>query len=144
MKEKINTDNNSNLYTIKEVSDLTGISETVLIRFVMLKKINTLRIGKSIRITEQELDRLIKNLSGKRESRGETILFEEKNAPVIYTAEEIAEILNLSVDNVWLLLKSGELKGFKIRQGRSSWRIPERYLNEFIEKRIIKTGTEEI
>lgn len=144
MKEKMNTDNNSNLYTIKEISDLTGISETVLIRFVMLKKINTLRIGKSIRITEQELDRLIKNLSGKRESRGETILFEEKNVPVIYTAEEIAEILNLSVDNVWLLLKSGELKGFKIRQGRSSWRIPERYLNEFIEKRIIKTGTEEI
>ena len=54
---------------------------------------------------------------------------------VLYSAEQVAKILQLSVDNVWNLLKSGKLKGFKVREGRSSWRVTSENLKEFIEAR---------
>jgi excisionase family DNA binding protein len=131
------------LYTIMEASDITGISEAALIRLAMLKEINTSRVGRSIRITGEELERLLSVVIGASKENKSFDLPDIKNKPVIFTAEEIAGILNLSVDNILLLLKSGELKGFKIRQGRSSWRVPEKYLNEFIENRVTRTRIEE-
>ncbi len=59
--------------------------------------------------------------------------------PVLYTAEQVAKILKLSVDNIWNLLKTGKLKGFKIREGRSSWRVPADSLEDFIESRTNKS-----
>ena len=59
--------------------------------------------------------------------------------PVLYTAEQVAKILKLSIDNIWNLLKTGKLKGFKIREGRSSWRIPSDSLDDFIERRTRKS-----
>lgn len=146
----ITNNNLNNLYTIKQASDITGISEETIIRLSMLKKIKTVRIGKSIKIAEEELDKIINYISGDNISEktnnqvkktiNQMNNLKESRLPIIFTAEEVAEILNLSVDNVWLLLKSGQLKGFKIRDGRSSWRIPQEYLNEFIEERIKKTS----
>ncbi len=119
------------LYTIKEVSGLVGISESEIIRMVMLKKLPAIRLGKAIRISEDALDEFLNGFVGKQELPPEG----QEKAPVLYTAEQVAKILKLSVDNIWNLLKTGELKGFKIRAGRSSWRIPQHSLEEFIEKR---------
>ncbi|MCL4386756.1 MAG: helix-turn-helix domain-containing protein [Cyanobacteria bacterium] len=120
-----------NVYTIKQVSDLSGISEEQIIRMVVLKKIQTVRIGKNIRIKEEELEKFLDSLVAGRENS----VIEFEHGTVLYTAEQIARILQLSVDNVWILLKSGKLKGFKIREGKSSWRIPSKNLEEFIESR---------
>jgi excisionase family DNA binding protein len=109
----------------------------------MLKEISILRIGRSVRVTEQEIEKLFDRLSGSLKEHKISGWVEKKNIPAIYTAEEIAGILNLSVDNILLLLKSGELKGFKIRQGRSSWRVPEQCLDEFVKKRVAGTRIEE-
>jgi excisionase family DNA binding protein len=114
------------LYTISQLSEFAGISEQELIRMVLLKKIHSVRLGKSIRITEDGLERFLENLSGK------AILEYDFPLPVLYTAEQVSRILQLSVDNIWLLLKSGKLKGFKIREGKSSWRIPAKNLDDFI------------
>ncbi len=124
-------DDEKKLYTIREVSEIVGISESEIIRMVMLKKLTVIRLGKAIRISEEALDEFLNNFAGKQDipSSG------QENTPVLYTAEQIAKILKLSVDNIWNLLKTGELKGFKIREGRSSWRIPQDSLEEFIEKR---------
>ena len=117
------------LYTISQLSEFTGISEHELIRMVLLKKIHAVRLGKSIRITEDGLERFLENLSDN------PIPEFDFAVPVLYTAEQVSRILQLSVDNVWLLLKSGKLKGFKIREGKSSWRIPEKNLDDFIVSR---------
>ncbi len=134
--------NENKLYTIKEFCEAVGISEQALIRFIMLKMIKAVKLGKSIKIPESEIDNITNFLTGNDNKKGSEFL-QEPRLPVIYTAEEVAKILNLSVDNVWLLLKSGQLKGFKIRNGRSSWRIPQKYLDEFIENRIVKTKENE-
>jgi len=120
------------LYTIKEVSELVGISESEIIRMVMIRKLPAIRVGKAIRIKEDDLEIF---LNGFLSEEGVKTGYSE---PVLYTAEQIAKILKLSVDNIWNLLKTGRLKGFKIREGRSSWRIPADSLEEFIESRTKK------
>lgn len=121
------------LYTIKEVSELVGISESEIIRVVMLKKLPAIRVGKAIRIKEEDLENFLNSFVGEEESQ------RVSNEPVLYTAEQVAKILKLSVDNIWNLLKTGKLKGFKIREGRSSWRIPADSLEYFIESRTNKS-----
>ncbi len=118
------------LFTIKEVSELLGVSESELIRLIMLREIASIRIGRSIRIREQDLEIFLSSLSGNGVNNLKS--FE----PKLYSAEQVSKILQISIDNVWDLLKSNQIKGFKIRTGRSSWRIPAQALNEFIEKRI--------
>ena len=121
------------LYTIKEVSELVGISESEIIRVVMLKKLPAIRVGKAIRIKEEDLENFLNSFVGEEESQ------RVSKEPVLYTAEQVAKILKLSVDNIWNLLKTGKLKGFKIREGRSSWRIPADNLEDFIESRTNKS-----
>ncbi|MFA5015112.1 MAG: helix-turn-helix domain-containing protein [Actinomycetota bacterium] len=117
------------LYTIKEVSEMVGISEAEVIRVVMIKKLPAIRMGKAIRIKENDLEEFLK------EFIGEEAVKPDYREPVLYTAEQVARILKLSVDNIWNLLKTGRLKGFKVREGRSSWRIPAGSLDDFIESR---------
>jgi len=123
MKEK------EKLYTISQLSEFAGISEQEIIRMVLLKRIHSVRLGNSIRITEEGLEKFLENLSGG------TMQEHDFQVPVFYTAEQVSKILQLSVDNIWLLLKSGRLKGFKIREGKSSWRIPAKNLDDFINSR---------
>ncbi len=120
------------LYTIKEVSELVGISESEIIRMVMIKKLPAIRVGKAIRIKEDDLEIFLNGFLSEEVKTG-------YREPVLYTAEQVAKILKLSVDNIWNLLKTGRLKGFKIREGRSSWRIPAGSLEEFIESRTKKS-----
>src|SRR4030042_3061839 len=117
------------LYTIKEVSELVGISESEIIRAVILRKLPAIRMGKAIRIKENDLEIFLKEFIGEEDIRT------GHREPVLYTAEQVARILKLSVDNIWNLLKTGRLKGFKVREGRSSWRIPASSLDDFIESR---------
>lgn len=124
------------LLTIQEVSSLSGISEQEIIRLIMLKELKAVRIGRSIRIRETEFEIFSKKLCGSPESEGTQAGTQgQLKERVLYTAEQVAKILQLSTDNVWLLLQKGRLKGFKIRDGRSSWRIPAENLEEFISGR---------
>ena len=123
-----------NLYTIKESADLTGISESELISLIMQKQLNAIRIGKAIRIKERDLDKFLDMFIGEKSENQEDIELKDSGF-ILYSAEQVAKILQLSVDNIWNLLKNGKLKGFKIREGRSSWRITSDNLKEFIEAR---------
>jgi len=126
-------DEEKELYTISEVAGLVGISESEIIRVVMLKKLRAIRVGKAIRIREEDLEEFLDSFVGKDEAK------KASKDPVLYTAEQVAKILKLSIDNIWNLLKTGKLKGFKIREGRSSWRIPSDSLDDFIESRTRKS-----
>lgn len=121
------------LYTINEVSEMVGISESEIIRVVMLKKLPAIRVGKAIRIKEEDLENFLNSFIGEEKAQ------QANKEPVLYTAEQVAKILKLSVDNIWNLLKTSKLKGFKIREGRSSWRVPADSLEDFIESRTNKS-----
>ena len=121
------------LYTISEVAEMVGISESEIIRVVMLKKLKAIRVGKAIRVKEEDLESFLNSFVGEEEQK------KTSSDPVLYTAEQVAKILKLSIDNIWNLLKTGKLKGFKIREGRSSWRIPSDSLDDFIESRTKKS-----
>ncbi len=123
-----------NLYTIKEAADVTGISESELISLIMQKQLNAIRIGKAIRIKETDLDKFLDLFTGGKSENQENSELNDSGF-ILYSAEQVAKILQLSVDNIWNLLKNGKLKGFKIREGRSSWRITSDNLKEFIEAR---------
>ena len=125
---------NQNLYTIKEASEITGISESEFINLVMQKQLNAIRIGKAIRIKESDLDKFLDMFTGEESKNHESTELKDSGF-ILYSAEQIAKILQLSVDNIWNLLKNGKLNGFKIREGRSSWRITSDNLKEFIEAR---------
>ena len=102
----------------------------------MLKELKAIKIGRSIRISEKEFEVFLKKLCGTVESDNIPAAAKgQLKERILYTAEQVAKILQLSIDNVWLLLQKGRLKGFKIREGRSSWRIPAESLEEFIESR---------
>lgn len=49
----------------------------------------------------------------------------------VLTVEDVCEILMIGRNRVYELLSSGTLKGFKI--GQRCWRIPKKYLSEYIE-----------
>lgn len=123
-----------NLYTIKEAGEVTGISESELISLIMQKQLNAIRIGKAIRIKERDLDKFLDLFTGEKSENPDNTELKDSGF-ILYSAEQVAKILQLSVDNIWNLLKNGKLKGFKIREGRSSWRITSDNLKEFIEAR---------
>jgi len=134
--EETKNNNLQELFTIREVSNLAGISEQEIIRLIMIKELKAVKIGRSIRISETEFEIFSKKLCGTVESEGARVITQgQSKERVLYTAEQVAKILQLSIDNVWLLLQKGRLKGFKIRDGRSSWRIPAESLEEFIASR---------
>lgn len=124
------------LYTIKDLSGLVGISETEIINLIMQKKLKAIRIDKTVRIKESDLESFLDFfVGGSNLSDRNSIVLPKESELVLYSAEQVAKILQLSVDNVWSLLKNGKLKGFKVREGRSSWRITSENLKDFIEAR---------
>jgi excisionase family DNA binding protein len=117
------------LYTIEQAADILGLSEKETTRLISLGEIQAVLVGKKIRVTQKSLDSFESALiSAKPSAEG----------PILYSAEQVAEILQLSLDNVWKLLKEKRIKGFKIREGRSSWRIPKDALDEFIREKMKK------
>ena len=134
--EETKKNNLEKLFTIREVSELAGISEQEIIRLIMIKELKAVKIGRSIRIREMEFEIFSEKLCDTLKADDFSVSSKEQRKELIlYTAEQVAKILQLSIDNVWLLLQKGRLKGFKIRDGRSSWRIPAESLEEFIAGR---------
>lgn len=124
------------LYTIKDLSSLVGISESEIISLIMQKKLKAIRIDKAVRIKESDLETFLDFFVGSNnQAERNTIALPKESELILYSAEQVAKILQLSVDNVWSLLKNGKLKGFKVREGRSSWRITSENLKDFIEAR---------
>ena len=52
----------------------------------------------------------------------------------IYTFNEVAEILKTSKQQLRKLLKSGEIKAFKL--GKYKWKIPKKSLDNYIERKM--------
>lgn len=52
---------------------------------------------------------------------------------VILTPEDVMERLDIGKNTMYSLLKSGEIKAFKI--GRK-WKIPSKELNAYIDKKV--------
>lgn len=60
--------------------------------------------------------------------------------PRFFTLDQTAQYLNVSVPQVYALVRSGELPAIKIG-GRGVWRVDRRKLDEYVE-RLLKTTKE--
>lgn len=52
---------------------------------------------------------------------------------VLYTFEEVQDLLKVSKSQLRTVLNNGELKAFKV--GKYKWRIPKDSLDEYIKKK---------
>ena len=55
----------------------------------------------------------------------------------VYTPKQVAENLGCSLENVYRMIKYGQLKAFRI-SGRRNYRVTEDSLNDFIERMIVR------
>ena len=58
-----------------------------------------------------------------------------------YTPKEVAEILHCSTENVYKMIKYGQIEAFKV-SGRRNYRITEKSIQDFIER--MKVRSEEL
>lgn len=59
-------------------------------------------------------------------------MYKEVENMKFYTSDEVAELLQISKVTVQRKLASGEIKGYKLEK---QWRIEEKDLKEYLEKR---------
>ena len=73
-------------------------------------------------------------MAEKRRSRSDGIDVE----PRFFTLEQTARYLNVSVPQVYALVRSGELPAIKIG-GRGIWRVDRRQLDDYLDSLMKKT-----
>lgn len=56
----------------------------------------------------------------------------------LLTPQQVAQILQVSLDTVYRILGSGQLKGSKVGTGKSMWRVSEEDLNTYLDSRVGK------
>ncbi len=54
------------------------------------------------------------------------------------TLADVADVLNISADQAYSLVRSGELRGMKVG-GRGKWRIEENDLEDYIQRMYAQT-----
>lgn len=99
------------LYSSAEVCKILNISVPSLRRAIKLGRVKTVRIGKFVRITAEEVERLIGS----------------KN---ILSVQEAANILNVGVTVVRNLIKEGSIKALRLAD-KGPWRIAAEELEKF-------------
>lgn len=97
------------LYNSKEVCSILRVSLQSLRRAIASGRIRTVRIGRLLRITSEEVESLL---------HGETDFVE---------AHEAAKILNVSTATIRGLIKTGKIKGIKLSLGTGGhYKIPKK------------------
>jgi excisionase family DNA binding protein len=116
-----------NYTTVENAAKVLGISESAIRRRVSSGKLRGAKVGNTIIIDQDEIDKHIKeNLS-------------KINAPI--SASEAATILNCSPQHVGRLLKDGRLNGVQVRR---KWHVERRDVDRFNEMRKIQMSLPEI
>ena len=59
---------NEKFFTIEETTEILGISEQEIIKMIMLKKLPVIKVGKAVKIREEDLDKFLDSLGKKVES----------------------------------------------------------------------------
>lgn len=97
---------NKRLYTSEEAAELLGLSFPSIRRAITIGRLKIVRVGRFVRIPAHEIERLL------QESEG------------TLSVSEAAKILNINPTMVRLLIKRGELKGFRFADA-GRFRIPK-------------------
>ena len=131
------------VYTFKEVSEILGKGSSYVYKLFQRKKIKAFNFGWKAgwRVTLPNLKKYIDSMARKYPNRifsyGERLQKDlEKQEPFshdIYNFDEVCEILHISKDFLYRLLRSGRIKGFKFGL-KGGWRVPNECLLEFMEK----------
>jgi excisionase family DNA binding protein len=99
------------LYSSIDVCKILNISVPSLRRAIKLGRIKTVRVGKFLRITAQEVERLI-------------------GSQKTLSVKEAAELLNVGVIMIRNLIKEGSIKALRLAD-KGPWRIAAEELEKF-------------
>lgn len=64
-------------------------------------------------------------------------------SPRFLTLADVAEVLNVTVRQVYALVRSGDLRGIQIG-GRGQWRIENDQLEDYISRQYARTDTQDV
>lgn len=115
------------IFTVDEVASLLNVEADYILGLILERKIKSLFVGRKYMLREKDM------------AKANKIISEEKPVGdyIIYTIEQVAKILSLSVREITKLVSQGEIEGFKTRNGlRSPWRVKKEALDKYIERRI--------
>jgi excisionase family DNA binding protein len=65
------------------------------------------------------------------------------SGPRFLTLADVAEVLNVTVRQVYALVRSGELRGIQIG-GRGQWRIENDQLEDYISRQYARTDAHDL
>ncbi|MET0929292.1 MAG: helix-turn-helix domain-containing protein [Aeromicrobium sp.] len=65
------------------------------------------------------------------------------SSPRFLTLADVAEVLNVTVRQVYALVRSGELRGIQIG-GRGQWRIENDQLEDYISRQYARTDANDL
>ncbi|MCW2841804.1 MAG: DNA-binding protein [Aeromicrobium sp.] len=65
------------------------------------------------------------------------------SGPRFLTLADVAEVLNVTVRQVYALVRSGELRGIQIG-GRGQWRIENDQLEDYISRQYARAETQDL
>lgn len=99
------------LYTLLDVCKILKISLPSLRRAIKLGRVKIVRVGKFLRITADELERLIGSQSA-------------------LSVKEVADLLKVGVTTVRNLIKDGKIKTLRLAD-KGPWRIPVEEIEKF-------------
>ena len=83
----MNIEKSNKFYTIEEATDMLGISEQEVINMITLKKLPAIKVEKSIKIREEDLEKILDNL-GRKITEGKTITVENTGAVPVEEIED--------------------------------------------------------
>ena len=99
------------LYSSEEVCKILHISKSSLRRTIKLGRIKTVFVGRFLRITVDEVDRLIGSQN-------------------MLSVKEAASLLNVGVETVRTLIKEESIKALRLAN-KGPWRIPFEEIEKF-------------
>ncbi|HEY4696109.1 MAG TPA: helix-turn-helix domain-containing protein [Candidatus Hydromicrobium sp.] len=83
----MNIEKSNKFYTIEEATDMLGISEQEVINMITLKKLPAIKVEKSIKIREEDLEKILDSL-GRKITEGKTITVENTGAVPVEEIED--------------------------------------------------------
>ena len=147
------------LLTVKEVADILNVTEQTVYNLTSKGKLNPTKVGRAVRIKEQELNRFIddntikpeertepetikKTETAKRDNKknGETdkrsavnqLSFSDNQKEEVLSTKEVANIFDVTPRAVQTWLNDGKLQGFKKGRG---WKVTRQEVERFKQER---------
>lgn len=101
-------------YTIQEATDMLGISEKELIKFIEEKKVPVLKVGRALRISEENIDNFLDNSEDNKSNENNGFL--EDGLKEVFSEDISEDIKGEAADNEYQTFENIQEPDLKKKQ----------------------------